>query len=1093
MAALTLRLLGPPVVEAGEDRVHLPSVKAHALLYYLAVQPSHPFSRSHLCALLWENSSETEARNSLSTVLTRLRKALPVFPVAAEGDTLTWRPGDAAWVDTDAFRAAGSTLADLRAAADLWRGPLLDGFEVRDSVAYDEWLRVARAEWEGRYLDLLYRLAEQARGLREWTAARDAAQRALAVDPLQERFHRALMAALYQMGDRAAALAQYRACVETLKAQLGAAPDAETTRLFEEIRAGDLQRIAAPPAPRVAAAPRLPRPPNLPLLERQDELDALLAHAARAAQPQTSNTDASHADLRGRLVLVEGEAGIGKSRLLAELVWQLARRDEPAYTILQGVCHEAERSLPYHPIVDALNSLLPTLDAPTLPVADIWLAEVARIVPDILDTRPGILTPRQDTVQDHRRLFEGVTRLLAALPAPVLFVLDDLQWADEATARLLAYLVRHLDDHPILFVAALRTDDVDDGLKTTLWHLEREGRLSRVTLGRLSPTAMTSLIEKMAGPQDRVERLGAWLYRESAGNPLFSVEIVRSLMEAGSLLDELGDSRLPANPIKLTLPPSIVAVIGARLARVTPSARELLAAASVFRRAFEFDLAQAVSGQNEDTALDALDELLQAHLLVEEPSASGEPLYDFSHDTARQVVYRELSQARIIALHRRAVAVLGPPKDGRAAERTAYHAYLGRMWREAVTWSVLAAENAASVFAFATATLLYQQALDALERLPLDDDVKRQSVVIRLSLSRVAFYIYPGRLNEWLAPAEAAALDLGDETLQAMVGLAKGGSLYIQGHFKEARPLLEELLPLAERTGNSLLVARTVNILGRLMAFMGDLQPGLPVLAEGAARLDMVGAHNDALISQGMIGAERAYLGEFQAALEITERVWADSAKQADPAAIAAAANFLEAVYQMWGRWAEAEAWGRRAESLAQQASNIVYERNVYLFLGLPLARLGHLAAGRDALERAIELGAECRSRVFMGRAHAWLAEVLLELGDRAAALAAAETGLTIAQECGARFDEALARRVLGEALAACGKASDGLDHLRAGIAICRAHSFQPELARTLAAAGRLAHALGDARGGAAYLTEAAGLLSALDMTWDLAHLTAAP
>ncbi|MFN8484417.1 MAG: BTAD domain-containing putative transcriptional regulator [Anaerolineae bacterium] len=1091
MAALILRLLGPPVVEAGEDRVHLPSVKAHALLYYLAVQPSHPFSRSHLCALLWENSSETEARNSLSTVLTRLRKALPVFPVAAEGDTLTWRPGDAAWVDTDAFRAAGPTLADLGAAADLWRGPLLDGFEVRDSAGYDEWLRIERAEWETRYLDLLFRLAEQARGLREWPQARDAAQRALAVDSLQERFYRVLMVALYQMGDRAAALAQYRACVETLKAQLGAAPDAETTRLFEEIRAGDLPRAVAPAAPRVVAAPRLPRLPAMPLLERQAELDALLAHAARAARRRPARADGDGPG--GQLVLVEGEAGIGKSRLLAELMWQLARRGEPTFTILQGFCHEAERSLPYHPIVDALNSILPTVDLPALPVADIWLAEVARLVPDILDARPGILTPRQDAAQDHRRLFEGVMRFLAALPAPVLVILDDLQWADEATARLLAYLVRHLADQPILFAAALRTDDTDESLKTTLWHLEREGYLARVTLDRLSPTAMTSLIQEMVGPQDRVERLGAWLHRESAGNPLFSVEIMRSLMEAGTLLDELGDSRLPANPVRLTLPPSIVAVIQARLARVSPSARELLAAGSVFRRPFEFDLAQAVSGQTEGTALDALDELLQAHLLVEETSASGEPLYDFSHDTARQVVYRELSQARSIALHRRAVAVLGPPRDGRAAERTAYHAYLGRMWREAATWSALAAENAASVFAFATATLLYQQALDALEHLPLDDAVKRESVGVRLSLARVAFYIYPGRLNEWLAPAEVAARELGDETLQAMVGLAQGGSHYIQGQFKVARPLLEALLPLAERTGNSLLVARTVNILGRLMVFMGDVKPGLPVLAEGAARLDMVGAHNDALISQGMIGAERAYLGEFGAALDITERVWSDSAKQADPAAIAAGANFLEAVYQMWGRWAEAEAWGRRAETLAQQASNIVYERNVYLFLGLPLARLGNLAAGREALERAIELGAECRSQVFMGRAHAWLAEVHLEAGDAAAARVAAAKGLAIAQECGARFDEALAHRVLGEALAAGGDAPVALAHLGAGIAISREYGFQPELGRALAAAGRVAHALGQARDGAAYLTEAAALLSALDMTWDLAHLTATP
>ncbi|MCW5879889.1 MAG: winged helix-turn-helix domain-containing protein [Anaerolineae bacterium] len=131
MAVLSVRLLGPPHIRSGDTELRLPSVKAQALLYYLAAQPHRTFSRSHLVALLWEESAEAEGRNSLSTVLTRLRHALPVFPVAAEGDTLVWRPGDAAWVDTDAFAATGATLAALSEAAALWRGSFLDGFHRR--------------------------------------------------------------------------------------------------------------------------------------------------------------------------------------------------------------------------------------------------------------------------------------------------------------------------------------------------------------------------------------------------------------------------------------------------------------------------------------------------------------------------------------------------------------------------------------------------------------------------------------------------------------------------------------------------------------------------------------------------------------------------------------------------------------------------------------------------------------------------------------------------------------------------------------------------------------------------------------------------
>src|SRR5689334_20361532 len=154
---LRVQLLGAPVVIDGGREIYLASQKAQALLFYLAAEAGRGFSRSQIIALLWEDSSEREGRNSLSTVLTRLRQALPIFPVRAEGDTLAWQPSADAWVDLHEFQAAAqlspagagaqAQIARLEQAAALYRGTFLDGFGVRDSAAYDEWLRLERERW----------------------------------------------------------------------------------------------------------------------------------------------------------------------------------------------------------------------------------------------------------------------------------------------------------------------------------------------------------------------------------------------------------------------------------------------------------------------------------------------------------------------------------------------------------------------------------------------------------------------------------------------------------------------------------------------------------------------------------------------------------------------------------------------------------------------------------------------------------------------------------------------------------------------------------------------------------------------------------
>jgi predicted ATPase/DNA-binding SARP family transcriptional activator len=295
---LRIKLLGRPVLEADGRRVDLSSGKGLALLCYLAARPDAAVPRAQLVDLLWEGYPESAGRHSLSSLLTRLRDALPCWPLRAPGDALGWDP--AAPVETDVARfEALVTAGHLAAAAALWRGPFLEGPAPADGEVYEEWLRAERRVWEVRVLDVLARLAEEAQAAGDWASAAGHARRGLVVDPLQEGLHRALMLALHRTGDRAGALAQYEHCRELLRSELGVEPDAATVRLRD-----NLVRPAPSPQPRDVSEPLDPRTnlpaPTSPLIGREREVVAACALLGRPGV---------------RLVTLTGAGGVGKTRL----------------------------------------------------------------------------------------------------------------------------------------------------------------------------------------------------------------------------------------------------------------------------------------------------------------------------------------------------------------------------------------------------------------------------------------------------------------------------------------------------------------------------------------------------------------------------------------------------------------------------------------------------------------------------------------------------------------------------------------------------------------------------------------------------------
>lgn len=1096
MPTLRLALLGPPTIHDGETNLYLAAQKAQALLYYLAAHPGRAFSRAHLITLLWEDSPDREGRNSLSTVLTRLRQALPIFPIVTTGDSLAWQATADVTVDLATFHALTSpltgqpTLADLERAAALWRGGFLDGFGVRDCDSYEVWLRSERERWQGRWLHVVGTLVDAYQQSGQWARMLGHAQAALVADPLHERFHRAVMTAHALSGDRAAALAHFRACRDRLCDDLGAEPDPETIALYDAIREGRLTRATAPAVSasllpvRSAIPPTQPimswQPP-LPMIGRQAELAALEAHLGNAARGQ------------GRLVIVQGEAGIGKTRLVEELFWRIEHgMTEPRLparpAIPAGHCYEAERSLPYYPFVEAFRGIMPYIDLDTLGVPDIWLAEVNRLLPDIAELRPDLpIPPRLDPNQEQRRLFEGLARFLAALPMPTIVTLADLHRADSATLQLLAYFVRDELTRHVLFLVTMRPEDTDETLAALLRDFEREGRAATIRLARLSANATNALLQEMV--REGAENLAERLHQETEGNPLFVVEIVRSLMEQGSL--QLGGAS--AREIRdLALPDSIQAVIRSRLERLDAASRQFLTAAAIFDGGFDFDDALAVSGQPEDEGLDALETLLRARLLRESTDhghLSAGLLYIFDHDKLRQVVYEGASGARRRILHRRVVEVLAT-RGTVGPERLAYHAYRGQMWERALEWSEAAAVAAIKVYAYTEAVRLYQQALECLASLPPSDDLQRRGIGLRLRLAQIAFYVQPGRLMEWLAPAEEAAIGLGDNALLAEVWLAQASAIYIQGNFTEALPRLERLLPLAEATGNAALLARARNILGRLLVLRGEYARGIAFLEQAIPILTAVN-EGEALVSTGMLAAGIAYRGDFARARALMEQNLARAVALRDRTAEVAALVISGTNEQMQGAWARAVEFGWQALPKTRAIGNRIYEYNAHFVLGLALAHLGNLDEAIAMQEHAITLGTSARIRIVMGRVYGWLGEIYLAAGRYDDARTATERGREISVAHGYLAEIALCDRVRGEVETAAGAydlAAEYLDAARTRYTECDA---RPELARVDAALGRLAEARGNTVKAAAHFRAARAAFAEMEMHWDAERIAA--
>lgn len=707
---LTIRLLGPSALLRDNQPIPLKRRKSRALLYYIAAH-AKPVTRRQITALLWADHTEETARHNLRTTLYSLRQAIGDH-LLTEEDRIELEDVD---VDVRAFAAAleHPKSDDLEAVLALYQGDFLSDFDLPDSEAYENWIAVEREHYRRLAIHGYQLVSRRQEAAGDYGAALAALGHALALDPFQEDLQREGLRLHYFAGDRAGAIRRFEEFSRLLDTEMGVQPMAETRALYDDILTGTLEPPQRAPAPVSQPAITPPAPPPTPLFYR-----APLQPTAPSGPPFTGRAEELRRlhDLHTahQLILVEGEPGMGKTRLAETYISQVQTNPESAVVplVLVGRARQLESRLPYQPVIEALRTLVATpLWAglrPHIQLPALWWQEIARLLPELLETAP---TAANQRAPDESRLWEGVFQLLAELAQqqPLILFVDDLHWSDAATMGLIGYLVRQAAGAQlsITFLAASRPALPGSELAVLLHSLLREERLARLQLERLEADAVMALARWLSPSYGFP--LGNWLYRMSEGIPFVLAELVRYIRDEKILLPDgaVNLNLLPSAPV---VPPTVYTLIQSRLATLSDAARRVLDAAVAIGREFEFELVGRVAALSDAATLDALDELRQARLI----SALDERRFSIDHTLTMEVAYQEVGELRHRLLHRRVGAALESVHQERLDEVAgliAQHYAEGHQPELAAKYARRAGERAVRLAAWKPAITFFRQAL----------------------------------------------------------------------------------------------------------------------------------------------------------------------------------------------------------------------------------------------------------------------------------------------------------------------------------------------------------------------------------------------
>ncbi len=1093
---LSFSLLGSPEIRFSGEPLALPHLKARALLFYLAAG-GEAYSRDNLATLLWSESSQGEAHHSLRSSLYRLRQALPsgrTDPLlVAEGDRLGLRPS-AYTCDVLEFRRllAEGDEASLARATALYRGPLLQGFTLADAPLFDAWERDEEARLSQACFRALDRLASLAEARSDPAAAVRALQQMVRLDPLDESACQRLMHLYLQSGEIGLALGQYRRLESALQRELDLEPSSETRDLLYDALRRQRLSVALPSTPLAAA------PGPLPFVGREALLDRLAAIAREAGAGS------------GATLLIEGEAGVGKTRLLNELVSRLLA-GTPPWLVLQGACSPFDDLLSYGPFLEALQGEV-AADLPVLPES-----------PD-----PGSRAAFSwHFLQTVRSLAHGL---------PLLLAIEDLQWADSATLNLFGFLSVRLQGLPILLVGTVQHAGEVPALQRLVPLGRRRGTLHLVPLAPLPPESVADLLRRSGVLPSGLEALADWLHTRSAGSPFLLSEILAQLRREGLLhpqasgdwqLDTAGWLRWRAS---FSLPETTHDLVAWRLASLPPETRQLLDLLAVAGGPLSADALRLACGLPAEGFLELVDDLMTHGLAVE--TAGGQ--IDLSHHLLREALLHRLSGLRRRSLHRHLAQAL---ESSGASLALALHAVAAEDVERARRYGLPVLSSLPQQTTGAGAIDFVQHLYDLLAPSAAPGEM--------IQLTRAL-----GRLHQSLGHLEQAAgwhsqnlewaQRSGDPSARAEARFEVGELALVRNDYAAAVNSAREGLAEIEagkavsdgEAGNpAALAGRGHRLLGAALAMEGsDLAAAEKHLQEAASALRRSGGQGDlcaALFELGNVAAQR---GQLTSALELYDesarlaeaghiyyylalarnnfayhslllgRVGAARQAVAEGIKVAETYDLLGALLHLYstrgeidlylGEWHEAEASFREGLALAEELGSLERQAGYRGGLALVARGCGELGEAARLLQEALEMITDQGYWHLHTRLLLWMAETRIEGGNFSEAGIFLREALAVARSHARSLLLVQGERLEGRLLAtegdwqAAGRCfSEALEEAgRLGLEL--------EAARTQAAWGKAESAFPDREeAGRVRLAAARSVLAAHDARADLAAL----
>ena len=626
-----------PLMEAG---------KPLATLVYLALAPGGKAKRDHVAELLWPGSDLTEARHSLRQSLYRLRHATGGVPLVHLRGTELVLQGAARFDCLEGERIAGD--GELPRAYELLRGNFLEGFSIPESCEFESWTEAQRIRFRDAWAHAAAILVERSLAAGDAARALEVAEELATLRPFNDGPARLVMAAFVAAGRHAAAVARYHAHVELMRRELDAEPDKELAAYARELEG----YLKSRPEPSAAV---------LPFVGRSKQWSVLEA-AWEAAQGR-----------RGTTILVEGAAGLGKSRLIDELTRRVRGAGGVA---LLGKCYDIERAVPYAAVADGLAPVAIRSEIGGLSPA--WLAEAARLLPELQERFPGL--PNGDdpggSPAAKRRLHQAVARCLEAVAedAPVLFAVDDVHWADGPSLEMLHFLSHRLRETKVVLVASYRPAELSPVARQFARSLCAGKLAELLVLGPLAAADVADLLGTLGRFDDPVAgaTLALHLARHTGGSPLFLNEVLAVLARTRVLLARDGCWQVSGPSAVVDLPHTLGKLMADRIDALAPWMRACLETIAVAAAETPVEvLAQAlqVSEPRAELALAVLEE----ERVVKR---AGADTFELVHDELRRLVYQGIPDERRRLLHAAVGSALesrGEAKRPGGAARLAFH------------------------------------------------------------------------------------------------------------------------------------------------------------------------------------------------------------------------------------------------------------------------------------------------------------------------------------------------------------------------------------------------------------------------------------